>query len=376
MRTASLFISPLIGSLFIFKYGYRCLPSYIAMIAAILYIIVFFIYSYYVLERLHISESFCRKINYAILGIVTLTVIFINSVLDKYSLNVDRWSALQNTISFLLEGKYPFFAVTHLNNHCSTMPAWMLFHIPFYLIGEIGLSIIASLLIFSMLIRKTYGSRILCQILLLLLLCPSFWYEIVVISDLQSNMLLVVSFVCYTINNKEFSNKINICLAFLVGLLLSTRMTVCFPLFFSLFPYWWNLGIKGKFSFLFTVLITYSALIAPFIFWNGKVSYFLESNPYQVQVLQFDAISIVLIIIVSVLLLIKVWHKKELVYASSSISLFLFIFSVFTSQYIRSGFTDDLSSYHYDITYLAQAIPFALIAITITRENERAAIIC
>lgn len=376
MRTICLLISPLIGSLFIFKYGCRCMPSYIAMIAAILYIAVFCIYSYYIIKRLRISERVCRRMNYVILGIVTLAVIIINTVLDKYSLNVDRWSALQNTISFLLEGKYPYFAVTHLNNHCSTMPAWMFFHIPFYLIGEIGLSLIASLLIFLMFIRKTYGSRILCQILLLLLFCPSFWYEIVVISDLQSNMLLVASFVCYTINNKDFSNKKNICLACFVGLLLSTRMTVCFPLFFSLFPYWWNLSSKGKFSFLFTILITYTTLIAPFIFWNGKVSNFLESNPYQVQVLQFDAISIVLIIIVSVLLLIKVWHKKELVYASSSISLFVFILSVFTSQYIRSGFTDDLSSYHYDITYLAQAIPFALIAITITRKNERTAIIC
>lgn len=365
-------IISLIGFVFILKYGSRCMPFASVITVAALYLVFYLYYAYYIVEKLRITDKCSRYINYAVLAMLAVIVIVSDIVVNKYALNVDRWSALTNTISNLMSGTYPYYAVTHSGNHCSTMPAWMFFHIPFYLIGKIGFSIIVCLLAFSYAVKKSYGSSVLCKILFLLLLCPSFWYEIITVSDLQSNLFLVAAFVCYIVNHIEKLREKVVCVSIITGLFLSTRLTVCFPLFFALFPFWWSLGLRSKLLCLLTILATYGLLIVPFVFWHGDMSCFMESNPYQIQLIQYDLPSIILIVIVSVCLLCIVWRRRVLVYAASAISLFVFILSVFASQFVKSGFTDNLLSYHYDITYLAQAIPFALLAVA-TKKNEVAA---
>ena len=69
--------------------------------------------------------------------------------IDPYSIKVDRWSAIHNFLTCLLAGEYPYAAQTHLGGYGSPFPVWQLFHLPFYLLGNVGLSLIVAVIIFA-----------------------------------------------------------------------------------------------------------------------------------------------------------------------------------------------------------------------------------
>lgn len=361
MRTTCNIILSLVGTAFILKYGSRYTSMTMAAAVSSLYFLLFLLYAWLVgsrLKQLSIKKS--NIINCCIIALIVAVITAVYTHIDPNTLNIDRWSALTSTIDKLLDGEYPYDAVTHLGNHCSTMPAWMLFHVPFHIIGCVGLSLIVGLSLYILVIWKRYGSVATTGVLLTLIACPSFWYEMLTISDLQTNFFMLAAFVCIIKTSNKRTMAFLYAIAVIAGLFLSTRLTVLFPLFFSLMPLWLKAGAREKVLLPAAAIATYLLLLLPFFLWNGDTSHFMESNPYQVQLIQADIFSMVFITSLSLALIV---FKRSHVYASSAITLFSFIFVIFLSQYVGSGFTDNLSSCHYDITYLAQAMPFALLAI-------------
>ena len=136
-----------INSLFIYKYGIRQdhIPISLLLVGfpILVLTIVYFILNFNL-------KSSRLKITYVTITIVFfLFTIFLNFIINGDSLNVDRWSAMEITISSILNNTYPYSAIDHLNGRSSNLPGLIVIGIPFYLLGNIGLLQSFSFLLFS-----------------------------------------------------------------------------------------------------------------------------------------------------------------------------------------------------------------------------------
>lgn len=78
---------------------------------------------------------------------------------DPLTNKVDRWSALAYPIQNLFNGQFPYSAKTHLGGNASPFPIWLVFHIPFYLLQNVGLSEIFTCMIFIYSIKLLSGYK-------------------------------------------------------------------------------------------------------------------------------------------------------------------------------------------------------------------------
>ena len=192
---------------------------------------------------------------FALFCIVALAgMLAMQLAIDPYSLQVDRWSALHFPIQNLLHGIYPYGATTHLGGNASPFPVWQVLHIPFYLLGNVGLSFFVAAGLFLWSSRKVLGPERAAAIGLLLVSSVGVWYEAAVRSDLITNMLLVASFACLCLPrlSDEWAGRHGWQLAVAVGLLACTRVIVLLPLGLLFFPHLLKIGLRR--AFLLTVL--------------------------------------------------------------------------------------------------------------------------
>ena len=182
------FIYLLVNLLFVIKYGLRYCSLPIVLLFCLVYTL-----------SVVFGIRYVKRINIKLLGALSLllflSLLVIQNSIDPYSIQVDRWSAIHNFIYNLLHGQYPYSAQTHLGGYGSPFPVWQLFHIPFYFLGNVGLSIALATLVFYCVIYVVYDKAMSCYSFLLLLLSPAFVYEVLVRSDLITNFLLVASII-------------------------------------------------------------------------------------------------------------------------------------------------------------------------------------
>ena len=113
-----------INYLFLYKYGIRqnYIDEIILIIAYFLIIIVFF----YLLNKVQLRKSTLKFIFFTVTILFFLFTIFINNYIDGNSVNVDRWSAMEASISALLNNQYPYAAIDHLNGRSSNLPGLLI----------------------------------------------------------------------------------------------------------------------------------------------------------------------------------------------------------------------------------------------------------
>lgn len=125
-----------INSLFILKYASRISVG-MEIVATVIYLAGAPMLFVFLKKRCHPSKK--------AITCMTLIVCFLlwiaQSSINPYKLQVDRWSAIHNFLDYLLHGIYPYAARTHLGGYGSPFPFWQCFHIPFYLLGNVGLSV-------------------------------------------------------------------------------------------------------------------------------------------------------------------------------------------------------------------------------------------
>lgn len=138
-------------------------------------------------------------------------------------------------IQSLFQGSYPYGAETHLHGYGSPFPVWQIIHVPFYLLGNVGLSFSVATLLFIHSAYLQWGSKGGYLSLLLLVASPAYLYEVVTRSDMMTNFLLVGSVVNYLVYFKITLKSHLIAIAILCGLTASTRLTAILPLFMLYF---------------------------------------------------------------------------------------------------------------------------------------------
>jgi len=81
--------------------------------------------------------------------VVVISQITMLSLAPRMAFDVDRWSAIHNSLVALFNGEYPYNAVTHLGGEIGGFPGLFILALPFTLLGEEGLlQVFAGLLFF------------------------------------------------------------------------------------------------------------------------------------------------------------------------------------------------------------------------------------
>ena len=282
------------------------------------------------------------------------------SLIDPYQLKVDRWSAIHNFIYNLFHDIYPYSAQTHLGGYGSPFPAWQFFHIPFYLLGNVGLSFFFSLGMFFMSIWKSFTSKQLSCIFVLMLLSPAIMYECLVRSDLITNFIIVASTINYLCLNNVDVRKHWKKTAFIVGIFLSTRLATAIPFFIYLFPYYRNFSRRQQIMVPLYIICTFMITFVPFMFWNGEMLFFFQYNPFILQTRQ-GSMTIVLLLIPIITYLALSWKNdfRQLMF-HISLAMIVLVVVTFTYNMYTTNTWCELFQSRYDITYLDMSLSFLL----------------
>lgn len=310
------------------------------------------------------------------IGLMVLSVIALAGLqlhFDPYTLQVDRWSAIHNFLDYLLHGEYPYAAQTHLGGYGSPFPVWQILHLPFFLLGNVGLSFVVCLLFYTDSLRRLYDLRTSAFAFTMLLLSPAFLYEVCVRSDLMSNFLCCAAIIQYLKHyNIRFLHHW-VLLAIICGLMLSTRLSVAIPFIIYYFEEFLHAGIKRIVAFPLLTMFVFALTFLTFAIWNWNELFFFRYNPFELQTRQGLIINDIFIIEVS---LITAWLRcgKWHIYlmATSGCLLALVALNFVSKMYIYDCWGELFGS-SFDITYFNMAMPFVVTAIA-HRKNTALAI--
>ena len=293
--------------------------------------------------------------------ILALSLVFL-FIIDKYALNVDRWSALEYWSENLKNGQYPYGTKTHLGNYASPYPVWQMFHFPFYLLGDTGYGSIFCLVLFLTFLYRIRTQVRIVPYIVLLLMAPCFWWEFTVRSDSLPNMFLVFIFLAMLFYRPVLWDRYPYWMGLIVGLFLCTKMLVVIPLFLYFFPKFLSLKtMKAKFLFFFMALCGLAVPFLPFLFGEKSIL----NNPYNpmlVQIRDGNIMTFVVGMVVITWASLK-WKNMKTCFFLSGLFLFLTIFAIGVKVTIDQTLHDTIFGNGLDISYFTTALPFILFCI-------------
>ncbi len=352
----------LVNALFIAKYSSRIFPTAYPYITLGI-ILLYYLFVTYALPWLITTIRQYGKAYIAILLCCIVAIIALQYYVDPYTLKVDRWSALHNPIKNLLSGTYPYLATTHMRGFASPFPIWQLFHIPFYLLGNVGLSFFAVMALFVWSTYRQWGIHVSIAISVLLILSPAVWYEAIVRSDFLTNILLLVALINMCINriSVEWVNRHLILLGIGIAMLACTRLITLIPIAILLWPYYLRLRISSKIILIIVFLAVFVATFLPFALWDWQAFFCHHYNPWKLQTRQGHIADFLIFIPIAILLAMK-WHSDiSRYYAYTAVMLCSFVGGTILHRMYDSN-NYDIFCQQFDITYLNSILPFAITA--------------
>lgn len=352
-----------INLIFVFKYAPRMdwNPIVCSIIYTILVIGLAIFYQRFIVPRM--SEHTARNISIAIIigfvFLIALAIIFI----PPLSIRVDRWSATSYFLDALFQGDYPYGVLTHTNNNNfpSPFPLWHYLHIPFWLIGDVGWQNVFFFLLFICSVYYYFRSwRITLFVLILLMMSPAYWWELLTRSDGVSNILLAFFCILFIQRKQiEMDSKWWL-LAIISGCIASTRLTAVIPFALFLFRPWWDTDWRKKIGFIGIAIAVVILFFLPYVFWDTTNWIFFERNPFITQTLQGNKWIFLVMVIIAIAI---AYNKQSFYYYVSTTSAFLFTFMLVSLLCRMWIYQASLFSPYCDISYLTLSLPFAIIAL-------------
>lgn len=347
-----------INALFILKYASRI--GIIPLISCTIYLL----FATAITGVSYINIARLRKAKLLYWGIVTLVIaliILLHKLVDPNQLQVDRWSAIHNFLTYLFQGQYPYAAQTHLGGYGSPFPAWQAFHIPFFLLGNVSLAFVFVVIILAfglLIIFKSYRKAL--AYILAFVISPAFWYEVAVRSDLLYNFII-----CFLVCAIIFLNHISIkkypwALGILCGLFLSTRFSVVIPFAMILFTDFFSSDIKSKSFFIVGATISFCLTFLPFIIWDWNSLIFFKFNPFVLQTRQGSIYEVLLLLLLITLFSVNIKGSIGKAFIFTAFTIVIFVGFTFAHRMFTDHFQNGLFSPSYDITYFNMALPFVI----------------
>ncbi len=357
-----------INALFILKYGLRIASLSTTIVACGLYVATIAGVLWSINEYMKRPR---KSIFYPLIGIAIAGLVMLQLHFDPYELKVDRWSAIHNFLQNLLNGEYPYAAKTHLGGYGSPFPIWQIIHLPFYLLGNVGLSFVFFLLLFTDAIRRIASLREATVAFLLLILSPAFLYEVSVRSDLISNFLLCATILMYLHHYKMTLEKNWVLIAVISGLMMSTRLSIAIP-FIVYYFYEYLRCHQTRIQIIFPCLaiLIFALTFLPFILWNGKMLFFFEYNPFVLQTRQGLWIDYALIMAICIVASVWLKSRRHHYMLTSAICLLALVVVTFVNNMYIYDCWSELFDSRFDITYFNMALPFAIAALSCKEELQ------
>lgn len=348
------------------KYAMRATTSYgyisVGYLIALLLLIEF-------LSRRILSRKPARWMVGCGAVVLLCAMLMVQYHFDPMENQVDRWSAIANPLSALFHGDFPYLAKTHLGGNASPFPVWMILHIPFWLLGNVGLSIVVATALFLWSIWSWKGSGAAIVVTALLFVCINLWYETAVRSDLISNFLLLAAFMNVLLKRQISLATHPYALAIVVGLWLSTRLSVAFPLYVYLLPGFLSLPWSRRMAVVGIVIGVFALTFLPLVVWDAHSLFFFENNPFSLQARQGRPLDTVVLVVLATMMALLWRGKTERLLLSQALILLLVpIIAYGHNMYVYDNWQDIFHS-AYDITYLDAALPFLLSLIVTKKPN-------
>ena len=234
----------IINTLIVYKYGTR--QNYIdAWVLATGYSL-FLLMVLFLNLKCRLKENTYKLFFFIGSSLFLLFSIWLNIHVDKFSLQVDRWSAMEACIKALLHNEYPYSAIDHLQGRSSNLPALIFIGIPFYLLGDVGYLQSFTFIIFLLLICNFFKPyRVRFWALMTIIFSSAYCYDIYVKSDIISNSILTLAFV--TLSEKFYKKDRKKDILFNgIGsaILIMTRIVTVIPLIVLLLKRFFKMSFK------------------------------------------------------------------------------------------------------------------------------------
>ena len=354
---------------FAYKYLIR-ITDYGLYFAIILLFIQYIAFQFQ--DQLPINKSLLKTISYLTIIIILCSVVISYFKIPLYSLNVDRWSVISSFLTEALNGNYPYYAKSHMDNYPGPMPIYFLISLPFYLIGELGiLSCIGYIVIVLLVSKETrinYNSK---PLILYLLTSAYLFWEIATRSNLFT-FTVFVFLVLYKFTNENYNSKLKFySLALLTGFLLSTRNIYILAYIIFFMPIIINREMSFSKFFIF-VLIASLAFISTFIpFIVLFPDDFFKMNPFIIQSsFLVPKLYVFLFILISMVFAFAVKNNSDKIYYTG-LSLFIAILIYSIYHLTSSGFESAFINSGIDISYFIFCIPFFIMYLNTTNHQDK-----
>ena len=363
---ATLYI--IINVLFVAKYSERVSEKYaflITLAALAGYCVLF-------LCRSKWQGIWGRRLVWGICLLAFAGMLTAQYAIDPYSIQVDRWSALHFPIQNLLSGIYPYSAGTHLGGYASPFPVWQVLHIPFYLLGNVGLSFFAALAFFLWSCWKVQGREKTAIICFLLCSSVAVWYEVVVRSDLITNFLFLTAIINLVLPrlNQQWAEERRWWIACAVGLLACTRLLVLVPIGLLLFPIFIKMRCRRQLAVLLLTLAVFVLTFIPFAVWDWQEFYYFQNNPWSLQTRQGNLLDFIIFVPLAIFLALNHKGNVKSYYRNAALMLVAFVGVTFIhNMYLGENW--NLFSSTFDITYFTTSIPFCLLCLPLKDEAKQ-----
>lgn len=352
-----------INSLFVVKYTSR-LNHYNEYLLTLLYVFIVILCIFFYLK--FNIKAYYKSLYIIVFFSFLAFTIYLNISVDGNNLNVDRWSAMEVSIKGLLNGRYPYSAIDHLGGRTSNLPSLIFIGIPFYLIGNIGFLQTFTFIIFSYLICiifDNYRDRLFC--LFLLILSPSYLWEIYVKSDLMSNFIFILLFLVIVQNRISKKKKINTyMLSFITATLTLTRLISIIPISLLLFKKFYNYTLREKTIFVITAFLTATFFLYVCFHNAADIDHLKKHNPFELQNRQLPFLISLFTILIPMIYSFQVINLTKLI-KSSTYFLLLPICISLILNIIDNGIYSSIFNSSFDISYFNIALPFLLIYISL-----------
>lgn len=350
-----LFLFLIINVLFVDKYASRITEYH--WFVSLTYLIVGALIVWIVIKKLMSSIHASKWLMVIGLSFLLLAIV-LQYFVDPLSLQVDRWSAIHNFLNGMLAGEYPYGQQTHLGGYGSPFPVWQVLHLPFYFLGNVALSIFVVVLAFIGTLYYIYSNKVALMATILLVISPAFWYEIVVRSDLITNIMLMavlVEWLSYKrIKLGDYPGLVGI----LSGLVLSTRLIALIPICVLYGYEFLRVDWRKQCVFLLTTILTAVTTFLPFLFWEGSTLLFFEYNPFVLQTRQGSWIVLFVFAMIAIAMTIYLKENKTYRNALTGMILNVLVVMAFVEKMWQQNLWDALYSSAFDITYLTIGLPF------------------
>ena len=294
---------------------------------------------------------------------VVLAALLYLLILDRVPLSglrVDRWSAMTSFNSSLMHGQFPYLARTHLGSQLWGLPVAYLLGLPFQWLGDVGYLQVFVFVCFAVVCQRSWGRQFdLVWPFALFATSPAYLWEVAVRSDLTSDALLCVLYLCLCARWRDRKTPAAmVTLGALGGLLACTRVVFALPCLVYFIGYFRRDQLKAGALLAGAGAAVFAGVLTPFVMWAPR--FFLENNPLAFQVVLSPVPLRVAVAVVS--LLAGYWAKD---FRAKCLAGGLVILggamAVFMLQVQSRGLDRALFGNLFDISYFDLALPLLLV---------------